>query len=108
MILRRIPINKIVYLLASAIVIFFFSCQQVKEIPDEIEETQIAPGTYNLAELLVNTNLASSKKEAKRLIEQGGVKIGGEKVSDTNAEIELKDEILIQVGKRKFLKIKVK
>lgn len=77
-----------------------------KEIPDEIEETQIASGTYNLAELLVNTNLASSKKEAKRLIEQGGVKLNSEKVSGTNAEIELTDEILLQVGKRKFLKVK--
>ena len=77
-----------------------------KEIPDEIEETNIAAGNYNLADLLVQTNLAPSKKEAKRLIEQGGVKLNGEKVSNVNAEIELKDEILLQVGKRKFLKIK--
>ena len=77
-----------------------------KEIPDEIEETNIAAGTYNLADLLVQTNLAPSKKEAKRLIEQGGVKLNGEKVSDTNAEIELAGEILLQVGKRKFLKVK--
>jgi tyrosyl-tRNA synthetase len=76
-----------------------------KEIPDEIEETQISAGNYNLADLLVQTNLAPSKKEAKRLIEQGGVKLNGEKVSNVNAEIELKDEILLQVGKRKFLKI---
>lgn len=76
-----------------------------KEIPDEIEAKQIASGNYNLAELLVQTNLAPSKKEAKRLIEQGGVKLNGEKVSNTNAEIDLKDEILLQVGKRKFLKI---
>lgn len=77
-----------------------------KEIPDEIEEMQISAGNYNLADLLVQTNLAPSKKEAKRLIEQGGVKIGGEKVSNTSAEIALKEEILLQVGKRKFLKIK--
>lgn len=77
-----------------------------KEIPDEIEEKEIAIGTYNLADLLTQLNLAASKKEAKRLIEQGGVKIGGEKVSDTNSEIEIKDEILLQVGKRKFLKVK--
>lgn len=77
-----------------------------KEIPDEIEETTMAAGNYNLSDLLVNTNLASSKKEAKRLIEQGGVKLNSEKVSDTNAEIELKDEILLQVGKRNFLKVK--
>ncbi|HVE57905.1 MAG TPA: tyrosine--tRNA ligase [Pyrinomonadaceae bacterium] len=77
-----------------------------KEVPDEIEETLVSAGNYNLADLLVQTNLAPSKKEARRLIEQGGVKLNGEKVSNTNAEIELKDEILLQVGKRKFLKIK--
>lgn len=77
-----------------------------KEIPEEIEETQIAAGDYRLADLLVQTNLAGSKGEAKRLIEQGGVKINGEKASNGGADIELKDEILIQVGKRKFLKIK--
>ncbi|CAN5295578.1 tyrosine--tRNA ligase [soil metagenome] len=79
-----------------------------KEIPDEIEEISVSAQNWNLAELLLETNLASSKKEAKRLIEQGGVKIGGEKVSNTGAEINLKDEILLQVGKRKFLKIKAK
>jgi tyrosyl-tRNA synthetase len=78
-----------------------------KEIPDRVEETEVAAGSYNLADLLVQTNLAPSKKEARRLIEQGGVKLNGEKVSNTNAEIELADEILLQVGKRKFLKVKV-
>ena len=79
-----------------------------KEIPDEIEETRIAAGNYNLAELLAEINLAASKSEAKRLIEQGGVKLNGEKVSDAKAEINLQDEILLQVGKRKFLKVKSK
>lgn len=78
-----------------------------KEIPDEIEETTVNTGNYNLAELLTQTNLAPSKKEAKRLIEQGGVKLNGEKVSNTNAEIEIQSEILLQVGKRKFLKVKI-
>ncbi len=77
-----------------------------KEIPDEIEEVSIAAQTYKLVDLLVQTNLAASKGEAKRLIEQGGVKINGEKVSDVQAEIRLKDEILLQVGKRKFLRVK--
>jgi tyrosyl-tRNA synthetase len=77
-----------------------------KEIPDEIEEKQFAAGSYNLAELLVQTNLVASKGEARRLIEQGGVKINGEKASDAKAAIDLKDEILLQVGKRKFLKVK--
>jgi tyrosyl-tRNA synthetase len=77
-----------------------------KEIPDEIEEKQFAAGRYNLAEMLVQTALVASKGEARRLIEQGGVKINGEKASDAKAEIDLSDEILLQVGKRKFLKVK--
>lgn len=77
-----------------------------KDIPEEIEEKSIASGNYKLVDLLVNTEMVASKGEAKRLVEQGGVKVNGEKASNTGAEIELKDEILLQVGKRKFLKVK--
>lgn len=78
-----------------------------KEVPDEIEEKQIAAGSYNLAQLLADTGLASSKGEARRLIEQGGVKVNGEKATAANAEITIDgDGVLIQVGKRKFLRIK--
>jgi tyrosyl-tRNA synthetase len=80
-----------------------------KEIPDEIEERSIEAGTYKLAELLTDTGLAASKGEAKRLIEQGGVKINGEKASAVNAEVGIDSEdVLFQVGKRKFLRIKGK
>lgn len=77
-----------------------------KEIPDEIEEISLAAQNYKLVDLLTGTNLAASKGEAKRLIEQGGVKINAEKISNANAEIRLDDEILLQVGKRKFLRVR--
>jgi tyrosyl-tRNA synthetase len=77
-----------------------------KEIPDEIEEKEIAAGNYKLVELLVQTGLVESKGEAKRLIEQGGVKINGEKASSTGADVAVSGELVLQVGKRKFLKIK--
>lgn len=77
-----------------------------KEIPDEIEEKKIPAGSYPLAELLVNTGLAASKGEAKRLIEQGGVRVAGEKASNPAAEISVGGEaVLLQVGKRKFLQL---
>lgn len=77
-----------------------------KEVPDDIELKQVPVGTYRLAELLAETGLTASKGEAKRLIEQGGVKIDGEKASNSAAEISVSDnEILVQVGKRKFLKL---
>ncbi|MGE3467440.1 MAG: tyrosine--tRNA ligase, partial [Pyrinomonadaceae bacterium] len=77
-----------------------------KEIPDEIEERTVPAGSYALAQLLADTGLTSSKGEARRLIEQGGVKVNGEKATAANAEIELRSEgVLLQVGKRKFLKL---
>lgn len=77
-----------------------------KEVPDEIEERAIAAGSYNLAQLLADAGLAASKGEARRLIEQGGVKVNGEKAAAANAEITIgADGVLLQVGKRKFLKI---
>lgn len=77
-----------------------------KEIPDEIEERSIAAGTYKLADLLAETGLAASKGEARRLIEQGGVKVNSEKATAPNADIAIDNEgVLLQVGKRKFLKM---
>ncbi|MEO7658351.1 MAG: S4 domain-containing protein, partial [Pyrinomonadaceae bacterium] len=77
-----------------------------KEIPDEIEEASIAGGIYKLPELLAEIGLAASKGEARRLIEQGGVKVNGEKVSAANSEIDITTGgVLLQVGKRKFLKV---
>jgi len=77
-----------------------------KEIPDEVDEKQISAGTYKLADLLAETGLAASKGEARRLIEQGGVKINGEKASSATAEVQISsDAKLFQVGKRKFLNI---
>jgi tyrosyl-tRNA synthetase len=77
-----------------------------KELPEQMQEVELPAGKYEVSDLLFQTNLAASKKEAKRLIEQGGVKICGERVSNVKAEIELNGELVIQVGKRKFMKVK--
>ena len=78
-----------------------------KEVPDEIEEKSVTAGTHRLPDLLAETGLAGSKGEAKRLIEQGGVRINGEKVTNSAADINVStDALLIQVGKRKFLKVR--
>ena len=77
-----------------------------KDVPDEIEEKLINAGSYKLVDLLLQTGMVESKGEAKRLIEQGGVKLNGEKASNTGAEIEVSGEMILQVGKRKFLKVK--
>lgn len=77
------------------------------QMPDEIDEISVDSQTYKIVDLLLQTNLTASKGEAKRIMEQGGVKIDGEKIPDTSAEIEVGKEksFVIQVGKRKFLKV---
>ena len=76
-------------------------------LPDEIDEMKIASGSYKIADLLVDTNLVESKGEARRLIKQGGVKFDDEKPEHAGIEIEIDSskEVLLQVGKRKFLKV---
>ena len=60
-----------------------------------------------LVNLLKNTEMVASTSEAARLIKQGGVKIDSKKVEDPKLEIKKRSEAIYQVGKRKFLKIKV-
>ncbi|MBM4424528.1 MAG: tyrosine--tRNA ligase [Chloroflexi bacterium] len=70
-------------------------------VPDELSEIRL-DGEVKLVELLVSSNLVKSKNEARRLIEQGGVKMEGQTVSDVNA---MASEGLLQVGKRAFAKV---
>jgi tyrosyl-tRNA synthetase len=81
-----------------------------KEIPEELEEFEIeqGDGKIRIVELLVQTGLANSKSEAKRLIQLGGVSIDGVKINDIDATVGLDKSFVIKVGKRKFLKIKPK
>jgi len=78
-----------------------------REIPDELEEKIIEEGKYDIAELLFKIKAVPSKSEAKRIITQGGVKIDGRTVESFKEEIEVKDGIILKVGKRKFYKLKV-
>ncbi len=77
-----------------------------KKEPADILEMKIKEGKENILDLLVKTKLVSSKTEAKRLILQKGVKINGQIEKDWKKNIEVKKNQTIQVGKRKFIKIK--
>jgi len=81
-----------------------------KELPDEIAEATVdcANGSINIMDLLVQTNLAPSKKEARRLIEQGGVNLDNEKISDPMSIQNITEKKLLKVGKRKFLYVVAK
>lgn len=76
-------------------------------IPEDIEEVRIACGTENMpiAQVLKQAGLTGSTSEALRMIEQGGVRLDGEKVSDRALSLKPGTTVVLQVGKRKFARI---
>lgn len=77
-----------------------------KDLPDEIPEIGIAlPETSSVADVLTVAGLVSSKGEARRLIEGGGVRIDGEKVIDARQTVTLDKPKVFKVGKLKFARI---
>lgn len=77
-----------------------------KEMPKDIAKLTIDADSINIVDLLIESELAQSKSEAVRLISQGGVRIDGEKITDDKKSIALETEIILQVGKLKYLKVK--
>jgi len=75
-------------------------------IPDDLEEIQLTtpPGGYPIAALLKDLGLTSSTSDSNRMIQQGGVKLDGEKVADTKLLIQAGATHIAQVGKRKIAK----
>ena len=77
-----------------------------KELPADIPEVKIAEGNYELPLLLINLSAVDSNSEARRLIEQGGVKIDEAKITEPKTVIGVRKGMIVQAGKRKFFKIK--
>ena len=82
-----------------------------KQAPSEIEERElpVGDGTWVLTQVLVETGMASSKAEARRLIEQGGVYLDGERAESPNLVMAgAKPGVVleIKVGKRRFLRVR--
>jgi len=88
----------------------FLNRFQKGKMPEDIEtfEIDIENDSIPLVNLLKDTKMISSVSDGNRLIKQGGIKINQEKVVDMKLEISKGSVNIYQVGKRKFLKIKVK
>ena len=77
---------------------------QKGEIPDDIKTVEVNSGDFNLADIVLGNKLVPSKKEFRRLVEQGGVKVNGERISNID-EVSLASKFIIQIGKKKFIKV---
>lgn len=78
-------------------------------IPDEVPEVaiKIAEASVSVPQLLKQAGLVASTSEAMRAIDQGGVKLDGEKVSDKHQQVAKGTEVVAQVGKRKFARVTI-
>ena len=76
-----------------------------KGIPEDIPEMKFDVDKMTIIDLIAHINFAPSKGEARRLIQQGGVSIDGNKVTDFSYEVIFDNEKILKVGKRKFLKL---
>ena len=82
----------------------FINVVSNKGIPDDIQSVKIDAET-SILDLLVELSFVQSKGEAKRLIQGGGVKIDGEKISDMGFVVKPQMDVVLQAGKRKFAKL---
>lgn len=77
------------------------------EIPEDLptQELALEAESITIGVLLKQTGLVASSSEGMRMIEQGGVKIDGEKISDKNYQLAKGSNFVVQVGKRKFARL---
>lgn len=75
------------------------------KLPEDIAEETVSKSDWDPVELLVGLKLAESKSEARRLLSQGGVRLNGDKVEGDKLQVKSGD--IVQVGKRRFVKLKV-
>ena len=78
-----------------------------KQLPDDIPDVAISHAPISAAKLLLHCKLVETGGEAKRMVKQGAVKINDKKIADPNTEVTPADGMVVQVGKRKFAKLRV-
>ena len=79
-----------------------------KELPDKIATVILSGEARDILDLLSETLLVKSKSETRRLILENAVKLDGKIINDQKAKISIKEGAILQVGKKRFVKIKIK
>lgn len=82
----------------------FINVVSNKGIPEDIQEVKVEQGK-NILDLITELKFTASRGEAKRLIQGGGVKIDGERITDMGYTISFEESVVLQAGKRKFAKL---
>ena len=82
----------------------FERVHQQRELPDDMPAHTLA-GPTNVVDIIHAAGFTRSKSEARRLVKQGGVKLDGERITGVDAEIDVEGSRVLQVGKRRFLRL---
>jgi len=78
------------------------------ELPEKIPVAILKRGSYDAIDLLFKLNLVKSKSEARRLVNENAVKINSEIVKDPKIKINIASGLVVQIGKKRFVKIGIK
>ena len=73
-----------------------------RQLPSEIPTHRVSRSPIRILELITHVGFASSRGDARRLIQQGAVTFADQKVSDPTAEVDINDEPILKVGKRRI------
>ncbi len=79
-----------------------------KENPDNAQLLNLEKNSENILDVIVKSKLANSKGEARRLVDQGAVKLQGETIKNWKENTDFKDNQILKVGKKGFAKIIIK
>lgn len=78
------------------------------ELPKKMPVAILKRGSYGVIDLLLKLNLVKSKSEAGRLINENAVKVNGERIKDPKIKINTVSGFVVQIGKKRFVKIRIK
>lgn len=84
----------------------FQRVHQRRKLPEDMPTYSLAEPT-NVVDIIAEADLARSKSQARRLVQQGAVRLDGEKVKSIDFDIDIQDEAVLRVGKRRFLRLLV-
>lgn len=77
-----------------------------KQVPEDMPVHVVGEPKVWIVKLLTSSGLATSSSEARRLVQQGAVELDGERLSDPDAQVDLSQERILKVGKRRFLRVR--
>ena len=77
-----------------------------KQKPSDVPVVKLKEKKYLIPDLLIELGMVSSKSEARRLVEQGGIRINSEVKKDWKEKLNIKKGTVVQVGKKKFTEVK--